>query len=342
MSEKKMPDKNSLESKEFLAIWDNSNHTEKLNLCNLLGVSYSRAKHVVPSYRVVSLVPPEYEDTPDIKWEEQVDILKSMDRLVAQQHYTPSEVTVKIDTDKPIALVKTADWHLGMFGVDYDSFREDVITWRDEDGLFLDIGGDGYHNVIQPSKMGSAHNQVPISVQRGLFVQVIKELRKKIKTIKTGNHNYWSTLAVGEDWEREFARRLKLVYLKHSAKVYWKVGDFTYPELMMHKGRFNSSFNLTHACKQYQRMYFPEARMITIEHQHTAAVEQYRYNDNECVAIRTGTYGVYDDYAQQNGYYGSHVCNPTVIMFPDRDKLIAFKDMGDAITHLRAVRNTTD
>ena len=60
------------------------------------------------------------------------------------------------------------------------------------------------------------------------------------------------------------------------------------------------------------------------------------------MAIRTGTYGVYDDYAQQNGYFGSHVCNPTVIMFPDRDKLVGFKDMKDAIIYLRAVRNTTD
>ena len=112
-----------------------------------------------------------------------------------------------------------------------------------------------------------------------------------------------------------------------------------YPELALHKGRFNSSFNLTHVCKQYQRMYMPDARIVTVEHQHIAAIEQARYNENECVYIRTGTYDVYDDYAQQNGFFGSHVANPTVIMFPHEDKLVPFKDMRVAAEYLRAVRN---
>jgi hypothetical protein len=112
-----------------------------------------------------------------------------------------------------------------------------------------------------------------------------------------------------------------------------------YPILRLHKGRFNSSFNLTHACKQYQRLHFPEARIIVVEHQHVAAIDSYRYNENECVAIRTGTYAVYDDYAQQNGFFGSHVCNPTVVLYPKEDKIVGFKDMHDAVTYLRAVRN---
>ena len=85
-------------------------------------------------------------------------------------------------------------------------------------------------------------------------------------------------------------------------------------------------------------MHFPDARIITVEHQHEAAVEHYRYNENEGVALRTGTYAVYDDYAQQNGFFGSHVANPTVILFPKQDKILAFKDMYDAIDHLRYVR----
>ena len=85
-------------------------------------------------------------------------------------------------------------------------------------------------------------------------------------------------------------------------------------------------------------MHYPDARIIVIEHNHIADMEQYRYNERECVAIRTGTYGVYDDYAQQNGFFGSHVATPTIVLFPDKDKVVGFKDMYDAITYLRAVR----
>jgi len=245
---------------------------------------------------------------------------------------------IEIDTDKPIGIVKTADWHLGQWGCDYPSLARDVKTIKKEPGLFCDIGGDGYENIIQPSKMGSSHNQAPISVQRGVFVLILKYLSSKIKVLKTGNHNYWSTMAVGEDWEHELSKRLKLLYIKHYAKIYWKIGNMVYPELTMHKGRFNSSFNLTHVCKQYQRMYCPDARMVTAEHHHVAAIEQARYNEKECVYIRPGTYGVNSEYARENGFYGAHVCNPTVVMFPNEDKLVGFKDMYDAIDYLRYVR----
>jgi len=189
--------------------------------------------------------------------------------------------------------------------------------------------------------MGSGHNQSPISVQKALYYLTLKKLKEAIDTLRTGNHNYWSALAEGEDWDAEIARKIKLLYMKHFGVVNYKVGDFVYPWLMLHKGRFNSSFNLTHTCKQYQRMYFPKARVVVTEHHHTAAIEQYRYDEKECVAIRPGTYAVWDDYAQQNGYFGSHVANPTVVMFPKEDKIIGFKDMRDAVVYLKGLDKLT-
>jgi len=47
---------------------------------------------------------------------------------------------------------------------------------------------------------------------------------------------------------------------------------------------------------------------------------------------------VYVTTAEVNGFFGAHVCNPTVVMFPDTDKIVGFKDMYDAIVYLRAVR----
>ena len=333
-----MPVIGSNESIAFCEKWDEGTHEDKLYLCKAIGVSYQEGKSFRSACRVNEL-PSEYKHPKSESWEEHLDTIRAMDRLVGYHQKSPTEVTVKIETDLPIGIVKFADWHLGMFGVDYDSFERDVNTVADEPGLFCDIGGDGYQNIIQPSKVGSAHNQTPISVQKALYVLTLKRLKDKIKTVRTGNHNYWTELAEGEDWDAELAHRLKLIYLKHFAKIYWKVGEMIYPELALHKSRYNSSFNLTHNCKQNQRMHFPSARIITVEHQHIAAVEQYRYNENECVAIRTGTYAVYDDFAQQNGFFGSHVANPTVVLFPYEDRIVPFKNMYDGIEFLRYVRS---
>jgi len=280
----------------------------------------------------------DYKLPPDSSWEEHLDVIKGINKLVAFHQELPSEINICIDTEKPVGIVHSADWQLGQFGVDYDSFRQDMELIKSEPGLFAALGGDTYQNIIQPSKMGSSHNQIPISVQKGLVYLTYKRLQNKILYIGTGQHNYWTALLEGEDWDAELAKRLNLIYTKHAAKVNLKVGNILYPILRMHKSRFQSSFNLTHTCKQNQRMYSPDARIVVCEDRHVAAIEQYRYNDKECNAIRTGTYAVYDDYAQQNGFFGSHVANPTVILFPKEDRLVGFKDLQESIIYLRAVR----
>jgi hypothetical protein len=278
------------------------------------------------------------ENAPDTSWDEQLRIFQEFDSIVSIHSQTPHEVIIEIKTEVPVSLTIVEDIHLGAPGFPYDEFGDDMRFLRDEPGMFVEVGGDGYQNIIQPSKVGSSHNQMPISAQRGLFVLTLKELKDKIKVLRTGNHNYWSTTAVGEDWEQELARRMKLLYMKHRGIIHWKIGSQVYTELAMHQARFNSSFNLTHTCKQNQRMYCPEARIITVAHTHVPAIEQYSYNGRDCVAIRPGTYSVNDDRAQQFGYFGGEISNPTVIMFPNEDKIIGFKDMRDAAIMLRTLR----
>jgi len=312
-------------------------------IADSLGMTFKGFKDALRGYSITrkksnfeGILPPAYEFPESASWEEHLEVMQKMDNLIAFHQRVPSEITIEIDTKVPVARAISADWHLGAFGVDLISFRHDIETILREP-IKVNVGGDGYHNIIQASKVGSSHNQTPISVQKGLFYLTLEKLISKIDTLRTGNHNYWTELLEGEDWDREIARKLKLLYMKHYGVVNYKVGDMVYPWLMIHKSRFNSAFNLTHSCKQNQRLYFPKARVVVTEHQHVAAIEQYQYDGKECIAIRPGTYLVYDDFAQQNGYFGTHICNPAVIMYPNKDKLVGFKDMYDAIEYVKAV-----
>jgi len=274
----------------------------------------------------------------DVGLKEHIRISKEMDGLVAIHQETPQVINIHIDTKLPIALAESADWHYGQFGFDYDTFEKDVDTITNEPGLYVDIGGDTTHNIIEASKVGSSHNQIPIPVQIGVRVLALKQMIDKIMTLRTGNHDYWSTTLTGEDWLGEKARQLKIIYAKHGARINLKVGNQDYPYMARHIGRYNSSFNQTHTNKQSQRMDYPWARFTVFEHNHIADLETYWYDDRLCIAIRTGSYAIYDDRAQQYGYKGAHTSTPTVVMFPDKDKIVGFMEMEDAITYLRAVR----
>ena len=282
----------------------------------------------------------DYALPPDASWAEHIKVIKDMDRLVGIHQKIPTEITIHYDTDKPICLVQSADWQLGQFGVDYDSFEPDIEFIVNEPGFYVDVGGDIAQNIIQVSKMGSSHNQTPIPVQLGLTVLTLKKLNQagKINTIRTGNHTHWSASLTGEDWLGETAKRLRLIYTKHGARVNLIVGKQKYPYMARHIGRFNSSFNATHSNKQEQRLNYPWARFTVFEHYHVADMEQYRYDGKECIAIRPGTYATYDDHAQQWGFYGAHVCNPAIVFYPNEDRMIGFKDMREAAIYLREVR----
>jgi hypothetical protein len=280
----------------------------------------------------------DYQLPPDSTWEEHLEAIKATNKIVSFHNQVPETINIRYDTKLPIGLVFSSDWQLGQFGVDYHAFQEDMNTIATEPGLYIDIGGDLRQNIIQSSKIGSSHNQAPISVQNGLVVLTLKKLIDRINSVRTGNHDYWSASLTGEDWLGETLKHLKLRYAKHGTRINLQVGNQIYPYMARHVGKYNSSFNLTHMNKQEQRINYPWARFTVFEHQHLASMEQYRYAGQECVAIRTGTYAVYDDFAEQWGFYGAHVCNPTVVLFPNEDRIVGFKDMHDAIIFLRAVR----
>ncbi len=263
---------------------------------------------------------------------------RETDAIIDYHQRVPFEWVFPIESDLPVAVCFTADWQGGQHGVDYDQFEADHRTWLNTERFYVNVGGDCYQNIIQASKMGSSHNQQPISAQRGFYVSALKPLHdaKKLIAIGTGNHNYWTAMLSGEDWDMEFSRKLGIAYTKHAAIIHVKVGEQDYPILRLHKGRFNSGINLTNTCKQHQRIDFPKARVVVVEHHHQPVIETYYYNNIQCVAARPGTYAVYDDHALSEGFFGSRVANPTIVLYPHEDKIVPFLNQYDAITYLKA------
>ena len=329
------------EGEELLSLaeeWSKLNHEDKRALAQRVGVSYGTMANWVTQIDL----PPVYQPPFDMTWQERLQVLKDINRATDTHHNIPRELSIEIKTELPIGICFSSDWQLGEPGVDYDSFENDINSLLATDGMSTAIGGDGYSNIIQPAKMGSSHNQAPIVAQKAFYYQTVERfaLVNKLLFVGTGNHNWFSYQMNGEDWDLEMSKRLKVVYTKHGALIYLKVGEMVYPIFRQHKGKYNSSTNLTNTCRQYQRIHFPDARIIVIEHDHVADVEQYTYNEKECAAIRTGTYAVRSDFALSNGFYGARVENPVVVLYPHEDRIVPFKRMQDGIEFLNYIRKS--
>lgn len=316
----------------FVDEWNKADHQGKLAMRQKYGVTYATMANWVNQYvaPLPKVIGPTY-GTLDEHFEAFIEI----DRLNDFHQRTPSELALSIVTDLPIALCDSADWHIGMSGTDYKELQKDInLMAAYEDRLHILLGGDNLHNIIQQSKMGSSHNQLPISLQKAMYFMILERLEKQILAMGVGNHDYWSALQDGEDWNREVASRLKLIYLKHRAVIHLTVGQMRYDILWMHKGRFNSTDNITSSAKQYQRKFYPEARVVITEHTHRASCENYDYDRKRCVAMVPGSYATRDDRAESEGYPPTEPHSPAVVLFPHEDKIIGFLDFQEALGYL--------
>ena len=238
MKNKTFPQIGSDDSLSFCRKWDNGTHVQKLILCREFNTSYKSTLNYRSDCKIID-VPKPVTHIASYSWEEHIKRIKLMEDLVGIHLQYPTEITIEIPTELPFGVIWSADWHLGAPGIDYDSFEKDMSFIPKQKGMKINIGGDGYQNIIQTSKIGSSMNQTPICVQKGLYVLTLKKLLESIFAISTGNHNYWTTLMTGEDWDAELANRLHLVYLKHFCRINLVVGKQLYPLIRMHKSRYN-------------------------------------------------------------------------------------------------------
>jgi len=255
---------------------------------------------------------------------------QSLLKKVEPPAYT--KLRIRLKESEPIVLTFTSDWHLGNKGVDYSRFNEDLELIAKTEHLWLIAGGDSWDNFIRERFVGEALDALAQpELQRALWIQAIRKVKRRILAIGTGCHNEWTKKATGIDEIGELVRGLHLLYTEHGALIELKIDEVVYRIFRIHRYRYSSSFNLTHAVKRLWEMGPHDFDVGVVEHQHVAAVEPFLKHGQWKIAIRTGTYKVWDRFARSRGFFGATPMNPAVVLFPKEFKMVPFLDFRDAI-----------
>lgn len=249
---------------------------------------------------------------------------------------------ITIHTDKPIGVCHLADLHLGNVGTDHAQVRAHAEVISETDGLYAMLGGDGVDNFVL-DKLASAAREdvVRPAVQYRLLEYILRLFREKVLAVGDGNHDGWTERLADIAPLHDYVRSWPVVHTSQCGIVRLTVGQVTYVLYRQHKGRFNSAFNLTHTLKRAWE-FGPEDWDIGIgEHHHLPTIEPFYRHGEKKVAIRTGTYKVYDQWARSQGFFGSRVGVPLVILWPDRKKIAIpdfLDDFGEAAGYLKYLR----
>jgi hypothetical protein len=264
----------------------------------------------------------------------------------AKRNPTPPVIERTIETDRPIAVVFTSDWHIGNPGTAHRLLREDMLTIADHPRLYAELGGDWADNYVIPKLMHAGIVNVFAAGDQQMVITLLicKPLfdKRKVISVRRGNHNGW-TMAVSmiDPLFATFGEVPELCS-KDGSILLLHVGSQTYRIFRRHRPRWHSVFNNSHCVTtEYQRGPF-EFDVGVIEHQHMShyALFDGKERDDgstDRIALRTGTYKVSDAHAEEFGYYYSSSEQVSIIFWPDKFQMQPVKGLGQTVELIDAL-----
>lgn len=248
-------------------------------------------------------------------------------------------VDVTIEDDRPIGVSIASDQHIATRGpAQLRAMREDAELAAATDGLYVLLGGDGPDNHIKHlAAMIAAGSKV--SEEWALYDHYLGMFGdEKILALISGNHDDWTHDIAGINKVADLAAKRKLHYSPDEVIVRLALGAQSYRIGLRHQFRMNSSFNLTHACKQWLRMGQDDWDIGVICHHHEAAVEPFDHHGTERWGGRPGSYQLTSGYSRRLGYRFSKPTCPTFILYPGERRILGLRDIWDASGYLTYLR----
>ena len=301
--------------------------------------AYTRTGHVPPQW-----TPKERPQGTD--WRAILDAGQRLQEQRQRRDGSDPSPLVRLETDRPIAVTFTADWHLGSGATDHRQWREDMEFLLNTDGLYCAVLGDEINNVVTFRNLAEVLSQViPVDLQRDLLRGIVTEMIAKGKLLFTtwSNHvDEFDERLIGQCLLADLRRAQGVPHLDGMGLVRLVVGQETYTILATHKVRYRSYLNALHGAKRLYQLEFP-ADVVVAAHDHQPGHEEYNHYGlarelgygfgGTSWLIACSTYKLASAWARR--YYGEGVLKrETAVFWPDRHRIEVFDDALSAVERM--------
>lgn len=241
---------------------------------------------------------------------------------------------VKVHGDLPIGISFISDQHISDGNsVDLSQMMSDAKLVAQTEGLYAVLGGDSIDNHIKHRAAILAARSQPDD-QLKLFNHYLGAFEDSVMAGISGNHDAWTNQVAGFDAVNHFFKLNLMHFAPAEAYLRVKFDKQEYDVAIRHQYRLNSSFNQTHAPKQWFRNNPVPFDVGVVCHHHEPAVEHCLINGADRVFVRPGSYQITSAYSRQYGYNQTRPTCPTVVLYPGWREIVAFYDVRKAALFL--------
>jgi hypothetical protein len=303
------------------------------------------------SGKSLSHITPEFTDkkSRDFTFKDSEDIMKQKRKKWQETKIHQIKGSVIIPTDYPIMISGIGDVHWGSLYTDNDRFRRDIDYILSTEGVYVVLMSNLIDNAIPsqyPDSMlvAGLNPEEQIASMRSI-VRELDEAGKVLATVESPCHEGWTWKRAGQDVNRLLFEGMSFPILENGGILDLKLGTHLLKRLyqiaLYHQsGPYESNFNKTHALKQLNRLQ-RQVDIIFGAHKHYSTIEhEYRLREpqlTDSVYIRTGTYKLNDRWATKRGYSGGEPSGESVILYPDKRRMIPILDIEVAVDVYRAI-----
>lgn len=289
------------------------------------------------------------KNSEDVNWREFVDLAETTRDLEERTSDVQRHASMTIDTDRPICVMFTADWHLGDRHTDHATWSKDIQFVLDTPNLYMMDLGDDRQNMRSFFVLSGVLSQVLSPKQQALMLRsVVEELTVNDKLLAKvgGNHDEeFDERIFGQALQSYLLQNMKAPRFRNRGLVKLRVGEQKYHILIFHKSRFKSFLRRTHGAMREHQLSAP-ADIVAGGHDHEPGMEHlYTYTlaeeagmgiGGETLFIKTGTYQD-SDFGWRYFHNGGFPQNYTVVLFPNKKKMVAFTSPEDAVNYANSV-----
>lgn len=277
-------------------------------------------------------------------WRNILSLANSNKELAAEMNPSTQFHRRTIETDKPIIILFTGDWHLGAVSTDYLRWRKDMERVMDTENVYMFLLADEIENMRTFKTLAAVLTQVLTpQAQAKLLSGIVDELCTSHKLLGkvTGNHDTeFEERQFGSSPTRDIFVKAGVPVFSNRGIIELTVGTQTYSILGFHKSRFRSAIRPTHGAYQEWRFGYP-ADIVAGAHDHqpgfeaiwnyTAGRDNGKAFGGQTYLIKIGTYSD-SEYGHRYFHNGGFPIMPCVVLYPDQNKKVYFDSLDDAIT----------
>jgi len=251
-------------------------------------------------------------------WEEVVSWEDWQRRGSTERHYAD----ITIETDRPIGICFTSDWHVGNAGTWHAILKSVIDGILDTPAMFVCCNGDLVDNFVALSHETGRYEQLlRPRYQKRIVAWLMKQLAPRMLAVTGGQHEHFETRVSDFDSAEYFGRKGECVYLGAGGRLSLQVGKAHYDILMWHRYRGSSIYDATAAAKRLAREH-GDADIVVTADKHMPAISYQFERERVGVFVQSGTFKLEDPYAKSLGYQPKdpsvRIANPVCILWPHK------------------------